>query len=127
MKGLTYKDRAILLRLEADEYGDFTRIADRANILTLFRHGMSSNMANYVDNIGTDAHVYLDINNPFVARNMERVEGMYLIFNRYGENIWYKIERAIVGRTMLTDNKDNCLHCFLSKSAALLDIGNESS
>lgn len=127
MKGLTYKDPATIVRLQADEYGDMTIIADKVRIKTLFRHGMSSDMANYVDNIGTDAHVYLDIDNPFIKRNMERVEGMYLVFNRYGENIWYKIERCVVGRTLLTDNKDNCLHCFLSKSAALVDIGNESS
>lgn len=127
MKGLTYKDPGTIVRLAADEYGDMSIIADEARIKTLFLYGMSSNQADYVDNLGTDAHVYLDINNPFISRNMERVEGMYLIFNRYGENIWYKIERAKVGRTVLTDNKDNCLHCFLSKSAALLDISNESS
>lgn len=124
MKQLTYKDPARIVRLAADEYGDMTVVQDQASILTLFLYGMSSNQNDYVDNIGTDAHVYLDINNSFILRNMERVEGMYLVFNRYGEDSWYKIERAKVGRTVLTDNVDNCLHCFLSKSAALADLNN---
>lgn len=124
MLSLTYKDPATILRLKADEYGDMTIVEDEASILTLFLYGMSSNQNDYVDNIGTDAHVYLDINNSFILRNMERVEGMYLVFNRYGEDSWYKIERAKVGRTVLTDNVDNCLHCFLSKSAALVDLNN---
>lgn len=122
MIGLTYKDPATIIRLGADEYGDMTVIQDQATILTLFLYGMSSNQNDYVDNIGTDGHVYLDINNPFIQRNMERVEGMYLVINRYGEESWYKIERAKVGRTVLTDNKDNCLHCFLSKSAKMVNL-----
>lgn len=124
MKALEYKDPATIVRLAADEYGDMTVVQDQASILTLFLYGMSSNQNDYVDNIGTDAHVYLDIENSFILRNMERVEGMYLIFNRYGQDSWYKIERAKVGRTVLTDNVDNCLHCFLSKSAALVDLNN---
>ena len=126
MKGLTYRDPALLLRIEADEYGDLTRVVDRVEILTLFRYGMTTNQNDYVANLGTDAHVYLDINNDFVHRNSERMEGMYLVFNRYGEDVWYKIERSVVGRTLLTDNVDNNLHCWLSKSAALIDL-NESS
>lgn len=121
MIGLRYKDEATILRLTVDEYGDESAVQDLTKIKVLFLYGMTSNQNDYVENIGTDAHVYLDIDNPFIARNMERVEGMYLIFNRYGEDEWYKIERAKVGRTVLTDNKDNCLHCFLSKSAKLID------
>ena len=126
MKGLTYLDPATILRLGMDEYGDLNTIIDQADIRVLFRFGMTSNQNDYVDNVGTDAHVYLDIENPFIRRNLHRLEGMYLIMDRYGENIWYKIEKSVIGRTLLTDNVDNNVHCWLSKSAALIDI-NESS
>ena len=70
MKGLTYKDDATLLRLGMDGYGDLSTIVDQADIKVLFRFGMTSNQNDYVDNLGTDAHVYLDIDNSFVQRNI---------------------------------------------------------
>lgn len=127
MKKLTYKDPALLLSIKADAYGDYTIIQDRVSIKTLFFYGMSSDPSGNVDNIIADAHAYLDIEDDFVHRNMERVEGMYLVFNRYGENVWYRISRAKVGRTGLTDNVDNCLEVFLNKSSAVVDLNGESS
>ena len=121
MKGLEYKDNARIVRLTMDEYGDLSTIEDEADIKVLFRFGMTSNQNDYVANLGTDAHVYLDIDNPFVQRNLYRLEGMYLIMDRYGEDIWYKIEKSVIGRTLLTDNVDNNVHCWLSKSAALIN------
>lgn len=123
MKGLEYKDNARIVRLTMDEYGDLSTIEDEADIKVLFRFGMTSNQNDYVDNLGTDAHahVYLDIDNPFIQRNLYRLEGMYLIMDRYGEDIWYKIEKSVIGRTLLTDNVDNNVHCWLSKSAALIN------
>lgn len=121
MKGLEYKDNARIVRLTMDEYGDLSTIEDEADIKVLFRFGMTSNQNDYVANLGTDAHVYLDINNPFIQRNLCRLEGMYLIMDRYGEDIWYKIEKSVIGRTLLTDNVDNNVHCWLSKSAALIN------
>ncbi len=122
MKGLTYKDDATILRLDADRYGDYTVLNDQTRIKVLFIHGMSNNHSDYVDNIGTDAHAYLDIDNPYIATHMERVEGMYLVLNRYGEDLWYKIERCKVGRTILLDNKDNNLHVFLSKCPKMAEL-----
>ena len=124
MKKLTYKDPATIVRLESDEYGDPTIVKDQERILTLFFIGMTSNQNDYVNNLGTDAHTYLDIENDFVKRNLWRLEGMYVIFNRYGEDQWYKIERTKIGRTALTDNVDNCVHAYLSLSAKLVDLDN---
>lgn len=125
MKTLEYKDDAILVKVKLNEYGD-PELEEQADIKTLFRFGMSTMQNDFVANISTDAHAYLDIENPFVRNNLYRLEGMYLIMDRYGEPIWYKIEKSVIGRTLLTDNVDNNVHVWLSKSAALLDI-NESS
>lgn len=122
MKKLTYKDPAIIVRLEADEYGDLTIVKDQEEIKTLFFIGMTSNQNDYVNNLGTDAHTYLDIENDFIQRNLWRLEGMFIIFNRYGEDQWYKIERTKIGRTALTDNVDNCCHAYLSLSAKLVNL-----
>ena len=126
MKGLTYKDPAIIYNLKRDAYGDETIVADSADIKCLFLYSMSAAERGFVEEINTDAHAYLDIDNPFIQKNMFRLEGMYLVFNRYGEDSWYKIERVVIGRTVLTDNKDNNIHAFLSKSAAMLPDAPES-
>ena len=120
MKGLTYKDNATIYSLKRDKYGDESIIADSADIKLLFLYNMSTNEANFVNNIMTSAHAYLDINEECIANNKHRLEGMYIVMNRYGEDIWYKIERAVIGRTVLTDNVDNNVHVFLSKSVAKL-------
>lgn len=120
MKGLTYKDPAVIYNLKRDVYGDETIVADSAEIKCLFLYSMSESETNFVGSIQTSAHAYLDIGNPFIQKNMYRLEGMYLVFNRYGEDTWYKIERVVIGRTVLTDNKDNNVHAFLSKSAEML-------
>lgn len=125
MKGLIYQDVATVLRTQTDEYGD-EFVADSAEVGCLFRYGMSLAHSNYVDSVGTDAHAYLDINNQFIIDNRHRLEGMYLIFNRYGNDEWYRIDREVIGRTLLTTNEDNCLHVNLSKVAPL-QLGGTSS
>lgn len=125
MKKLDYKDLANIIRLESDEYGDLTIVKDQATIKTLYFIGMSSNQNDYVNNLGTDAHTYLDIENDFVKRNLWRLEGMYIIFDRYGEKVWYKVERTKIGHTSLTDNVDNCCHAWLSLSAKLVNLDDE--
>lgn len=125
MKGLTYLDPATLVKVKLNEYGD-AELDELSDIKVLFRFGMSTMQANFVENISTDAHAYLDISSSFVRNNLYRLEGMYLVMDRYGESIWYKIEKSVIGRTLLTDNQDNNVHVWLSKSSALFDI-NESS
>lgn len=120
MKGLTYKDPATIYNLKRDEYGDESIVADTAVIKCLFLYSMGSDQSNFVEGIKTDAHAYLDIGNKFIQANKHRLEGMYIVFNRYGEDVWYKIERVVIGRTVLLDNKDNNIHVYLSKSAAML-------
>lgn len=126
MKGLTYKDPAVIYNLKRDVYGDETIVADSADIKCLFLYSMSESHSGFVDDISTNAHAYLDIGNPFIQKNLYRLEGMYLVFNRYGEDNWYRIERAVIGRTVLTDNMDNNIHVYLSKSAAMLTDQPES-
>lgn len=112
----TNADVCRIVRTTVNEYNEPSILDEDAKIPCLFRFGLSSNQNNYVDNIGTDAHCYLDTTNDFVKRNETRLEGLYLSFKRYGEDpIWYKIARCIVGRTLLLDNEDNCIHVFLQK------------
>ena len=105
-----------LLLTDVDEYNRTYVIDEDAHVPCLFRFGMSQNTNYYIDNVGTDAHCYIDLNVPFVKDNMHRLEGMYLIFNRYGEDICYQVSKTIIGRTLLTENTDNCIHLFLRKS-----------
>lgn len=105
-----------IVRCDHDEYNQLTILDEDGAIPCLFRFGLSSNSNNYVDNIGTDAHCYVDLANSFIIRNKHRLEGLYLSFTRYGgETIWYQISKVIIGRTLITTNEDNCMHLFLKK------------
>lgn len=118
---LEYKDPILLIETGQDGYGDNT-VIHVEHLNGLFRLGMSQAESNYVEGISTDAHVYLDIENPFVKANAYRLEGMYIVANLQGgrENqAWYKISSCILGQRKLLDNDYNNIHCRLTKCAAL--------
>lgn len=120
-KLLNYKDDVLLIDTSPDDYGDMS-IAHVEKLKGLFVQGTSQNRSGYVDTIGTDAHVYLDINNTFVQENAFRLEGMYLVANIFGgeqNQQWFKIERVKVGQRKLLGNEVNNCHCFLSKATPL--------
>lgn len=120
-KLLNYKDPVILMETAQDGYGDNT-VSHIEHLNGLFLQGTSTSQTNYVEAIGTDAHIYLDIENPWVLENAFRLEGMYLICPLNGgseEESWYKISRCKVGQRKLLDNDINNVHCFLTKCDAL--------
>lgn len=120
-KLLNYKDDVVLVDTYPDDYGDMG-ISHVEKLKGLFVQGTSQTRTGYVDAIGTDAHVYLDINNAFVQENAFRLEGMYLVANIFGgqENQqWFKISRVKVGQRKLLGNEVNNVHCFLTKSTPL--------
>lgn len=118
---LNYKDPVILIETTQDGYGD-NAVSHIEKILGLFVQGNSQSESAYVEALGTDAHVYLDIDNPYVQENAFRLEGMYLICNLMGgkeTESWYKIARCKVGQRKLLENDINNVHCFLTKCDAL--------
>lgn len=122
---LEYKDPVILIDTsQMDEYGDNT-ISHVEHLNGLFVQGNSQSESRYVEALGTDAHIYLDIENPWVRANAFRLEGMYLICNLFGgeqKDAWYKIARCKVGQRKLLENDINNIHCFLTKCAPLGEI-----
>lgn len=118
---LVYKDPILLIETSQDEYGD-NAVSHIEHLNGLFRLGASQNESNYVEGLSTDAHVYLDIENPFVKENAYRLEGMYIVANLHGgreSQAWYKISSCILGQRKLLDNDLNNIHCRLTKCAAL--------
>lgn len=114
---LEYKDPITLIETAQDGYGD-NAIAHVEHLNGLFVQGSSASEVGYVETLGTDAHIYLDIQNSFIQENAFRLEGMYLIVNLFGgkeSNAWYKIDRCKVGQRKLLGNEVNNIHCFLSK------------
>lgn len=118
---LNYKDDLLLIETVQDGYGD-NSLAHIEKVKGLFLQGTSQSEMAYTEMLGTDAHVYLDIENGFVKENAFRLEGMYLVANLYGgtdEESWYKISRCKVGQRKLLENDINNVHCFLTKCEAL--------
>lgn len=120
-KLLDYKDPVLLVETGQNEWGDIAAVHTE-QINGLFVQGTSQNQVGNVEAIGTDAHIYLDIENPFVQENAFRLEDMYILANPFGgrdKQSWYKISRCKVGQRKLLDNDINNVHCFLTKCAAI--------
>lgn len=116
------KDVCTIYEMSQDMYGD-NSVASATQVKCLFRYGKSSNEQGTAEVIGTDAHTYLDIDNPITKRIMTsnlRKKDWYFVINRYGEDEWYRIERIIVGRDLLLKNEDNNCHAFLSRAVSQL-------
>ncbi len=77
------KDPVLLIETGQDGYGDNT-VVHIEHLNGLFRLGASQSEINYVESLATDAHIYLDIENPFVKENAYRLEGMYIVANLQG-------------------------------------------
>lgn len=121
---LEYKDPVILINTAQDGWGD-NAIGHIEHLNGLFLQGTNQAESNYVEALSCDAHIYLDIENPFVKENAFRLEGMYVVANLYGgieSESWYKIARAKVGQRKLLENDINNVHCFLTKCDALFDL-----
>ena len=118
---IKYNDSVVLIDTKQDGYGDNT-ISHVKLVKALFNMGSSQSQSNYVETLGTDANVYLDIDNKFVQDYATRLEGMYIIANPYGgsnSEQWYKISSVSVGQDKLLSNKIDNIHCNLSKCDAL--------
>ncbi len=114
----TSKDSITLYSYGPNGWGDKT-LKDTREINCLFQLGMTQNRNDYVDGLGTDAHVYLNEEDEYVLSQVYRLEGCYVNYSTLGgdeKDNWYKIERVKPGRETLTTNEINCVHCFLTKS-----------
>lgn len=118
---LVMKDIVTLAETIVDGYGDRT-VSVLTEVGALFHQGTGSSHSPNADVIDSDAHVYLDINNPVLLERGYRIEGMYIIANPFGaakEESWYRISRVVVGqRKLLANNVDN-VHAFLRKVESL--------
>ncbi len=113
---LRYTDTVQLITGVRDMYGDIPSPII-STMKGLFFRGKSESFQNGTYTIGTDAHVYLDPNDPEVVSQGLNLEGCYLqIEGVYGGMESYKIERVKIGQRKLLGNEINNVHCFLSKA-----------
>lgn len=70
----------------------------------------------------SDAQVYLDPENDFVIDHFNRLEGMLVVANPFGEAehmAWYRITSVITGQDKLLDNQIDNILCQLKKTKEL--------
>ena len=122
MKKVEVKEPCIIYKFKKNGYGDL-EIDEQHVVKCLFIFGQSRDDSNFQQLTSTDAHAYLDIDDPFVKSIMTqdmKKNSYYFVIDRYGREDWYKIERIKIGRTILTDNQDNNVHIFLSFSEKMI-------
>lgn len=122
---LNLKDDLKLIEVAFDGYGDET-ISREIDVKGLFLSGTSQSLQNSTFTIGTDAHCYLDIDNPYIKENAYRLEGKYIGFNIFGDQLnsenYYKISKVKIGQRKLLSNEINNIHCFLQKAEKPLPL-----
>lgn len=122
MKKVEVKELCSIYKFGKNGYGDLD-ILEKHDVKCLFIFGQARDDSNFQQLANTDAHAYLDIDDPFVQSIMTKdmkKNSYYFVINRYGREDWYKIDRIKIGRTILTDNQDNNVHAFLSFSEKMI-------
>ena len=123
---LDYKDTVQLVstHLSSDGYG--TEIVDEIfDVNALFLSNTGWQHGNFQTSVTSDAEVYLDPEDEFVIENAYRLEGMYIIANRFDgtdESSWYKITQVIVGEDKLLDNQIDNVNCQLKKTSEVPNV-----
>lgn len=118
---LDYKDTVQLIstKLASDGYG--TEIVDEVHdVQALFLTNTGWQHSNFQTSVTSDAEIYLDPEDEWVIENAYRLEGMYVLANRFGSSdgeSWYKITQTIVGEDKLLDNEIDNVNCQLKKTA----------
>jgi len=117
---ITMKDTCQLATLVSDGYGDKS-VQVLTTIHCLFLQSTGNSHSGNVEIATSDAHVYLDIENPVIKNKGYRIEGSYLLINPFGADdneSWYKISRVVVGQRKLLTNEVDNVHAFLQKVAS---------
>lgn len=116
---MTLKDTVQLAETTRDGYGTKT-VQILTDVASLFLQSSGKAHAANVDIANSDAHVYLDINNPVLLERGYKIEGMYIKANPFGaedSESWYQVTRVVVGQRKLLENNVDNVHAYLQKVA----------
>jgi len=120
---LDYKDTVQLVKVKRSSDGYATEVIDElVDVNALFLANTGWVHGQNQSGVTSDAQVYLDPENDFVLDNYNRLEGMLLIYNKFGEDegdAWYRIESVIVGEDKLLDNQIDNIQCSLKKTTEI--------
>ena len=118
---ICFKDIVKLATTDVDGYGDQS-VDYLTDLECLFLQSTGDSFADHREEITSDAHAYIDFNNPAVSALGYRLEGMFIIAQPFGTSeseSWYKIIRVVVGQRKLLNNQVDNVHIFLKKTEAL--------
>lgn len=116
---MTLKDTVQLAETSRDGYGTKT-VQTLTDIASLFLQSSGKAHSANVDIANSDAHVYLDKDNPILLERGYKIEGMYIKANLFGgsdSDSWYQITKVVVGQRKLLDNDVDNVHAYLQKVA----------
>ena len=116
---IVMKDTCQLAETVSNGYGT-KKIENLQTVKCLFLQSTGNVHSANVEIASSDAHVYLDIDNPYIKANGYRLEGKLLRINPFGaedNESWYKIIRVVVGQRKLLTNQVDNVHAFLQKVA----------
>lgn len=114
---IVLKDIVQLAETTSNGYGD-NEVVILTEVASLFLQSTGNARATNTEIANSDAHVYLDIDNPILTERGYRIEGMYINANPFGADAsesWYRITKVVVGQRKLLDNNVDNVHAYLRK------------
>ncbi len=116
---IVMRDTCTLVELVSNGYGDKS-VEEITTVACLFLQNSGKSHSGNVDIANSDAHIYLDIDNPVITERGYKIEGLLIHINPFGadtDETYYEITKVVVGQRKLTTNTVDNVHAFLNKVA----------
>lgn len=123
---LNYKDTVQLVKHKLTADGYATEVIDEiVEVKALFIENTGWQHGGYQTAVTSDAEVYINPKDSFVKANFNRLDGMLIIANRYGnrdQQQWYRIISVIIGEDKLLGNTIDNISCQLKKTTEIFRV-----
>lgn len=115
---MNYPDTVKLATTTPDMYGDRT-VTVLTEVPASFIKRAGVTHGENTEGETSDAAVYLLPSHATVLENQDKLEGMYIISEPFGEENWYRIISVNVAERKLLNNAIDNVYCRLEKVAGL--------
>lgn len=119
---MIYRDTATIVVVSSGAYADKKTVTSQNDVSVIFLQDTGYIRNNSQEAIDSDATCYVDPDDAFVLENFNRLEGMYVVVDLYGEDVWYKVTKSIVNRHHLLNKEIDNIQLLLKKTTEITGV-----
>lgn len=121
---LDYPDLVTFYSAVSNGYRGSKVAVEAEEIACFFLQNTGFVQGNNQEAVDSDAIMYPDFEEPFIVSNANRLEGMYVLSNQFGDETdksWYKVISCTVNRDHLLNNEIDNIECRMMKTSPLIN------